>query len=80
MHVDDCGLHCILVCPDQLIYNHFASGKVTKLEMPGYTCCSTTWISREDLTNFELLLGYRNGEIWHVCYEVSENKDEIKSF
>ena len=70
MHIDDRGQHCLIICPDQFIYNQFDSGRVTKFEIGGFTCCATTWINKIDNNTFEALYGYRNGEIWHACYEV----------
>lgn len=73
MHVDTSGQHCILVCPDQLIYNHFESANLTRIEMHGFTCCTTTWITEQDSLTFEAIFGYRNGEVWHACFEVVDD-------
>lgn len=45
---------------------------ITRIEMYGFTCCTTKWIIKNDYLTFEALYGYRNGEIWHACYEVTE--------
>jgi len=73
MHIDATGQHCLLVCPDQVIYNHFESQLVTVIDMQGFTRVTTTWITRSDMTSFEALFTNRNGDIWHACYEGLEN-------
>lgn len=53
---------------------------ITRIEMYGFTCCTTKWIIKNDYLTFEALYGYRNGEIWHACYEVTEQGDVLSAF
>jgi len=73
MHIDQTGQHCILICPDQIIYNHFESQYLTIFDLAGFTNVSTTWITKSDNSSFEALFTHRSGEIWHACYERLEN-------
>ena len=73
MHVDASGQHCLLLCPDQVVYNHFESHLVILIDVQGLIRVSTTWITKSDNSTFEALFTSINEEIWHACYEGSRD-------
>ena len=50
------------------------------LDMSGFTCVATTWISKQDSSTFEALFGHQNGDIWHACFESSDQGDKLLAF
>lgn len=82
--VDPSGTHCFIICVDALFYANFFSDKIHEIRIPApkidqeslaarnFVTLDTVKISDDDLTAFEVVLGRKDGSVWHACYQGTE--------
>ena len=80
-YVDKSGNHCFILCTDCLFYANFFSNKLQEifidnsLKARAFKCIDLVYISPDDSSAFELVLGKSDGSIWHGCFEMTSTQD-----
>lgn len=78
--MDKSGNHCFILCADSVFYSNFFSDKLQQIDLTvdgrevqarSFTCIDLVYITPDDSSAFELVLGRADGSIWHGCYEVT---------
>ena len=45
------------------------------MQARGFTCIDLVYITADDSSAFEVVLGKSDGSIWHGCFEVTSTQD-----